>query len=79
MRKPLTSAQMRALRLIDGGATRLSDVKRERVSRATINQLSDAGLIDTGRFPGAVYTTAEGHAALRATPTTEDKGREDRA
>ena len=60
MRK-LTDAQLRALRLIDSGATRLSDVKRERVSRVTIDRLTDAGLIDAHRFPGSVYSTAEGH------------------
>ncbi len=64
MRKPLTEPQARALRLVAGGAARIRDLTAMHVGRTTINALSDAGLIDTVRFPGAVYATDLGRAAL---------------
>lgn len=59
----LTDAQLRALRLIAGGVARVSHIRVMRVGRKTLDILAERGLIET-RFPGALYATAAGRAAL---------------
>ena len=59
----LTDAQLRALRLIAGGVTRVSHIRVMRVGRKTLDILAEKGLIET-RYPGALYATTAGHTAL---------------
>ncbi|KQP95548.1 hypothetical protein [Methylorubrum extorquens] len=78
MRKPLTVAETQALRPVAEGATRIRDLRLERVGRVAIERLTEAGLIDTSRFLGAVYAMAEGHRIAALAPNSTE-GRSDRA